>query len=106
MSLFDGAPISPKQRKKASSRSSAVKIVKRKPKYGNDKPVEAKTGRDERRRFTEAYERGEIKIEDTSDRFLLCHCCVSPDYHSFPHEPHVDELAKFELEHYGRRKNG
>lgn len=64
----------------------------------------ARRTKNERRAFTEAYERGEIKFEDTSHAFLLCHCYQYPDYHSFPHSPHTNEIAKFELEHYGRKK--
>jgi hypothetical protein len=29
---------------------------------------------------------------------------MPPDYRSLPHPPHVDEIATFELQHYGKRK--
>jgi hypothetical protein len=31
---------------------------------------------------------------------------MSPDYYTYPHERHTNELATFELQHYGRRNRG
>lgn len=107
MSLFDGTPERPKSRspKKASGR--ATQLPKRKARsagHGENSPVKQKVSGDERARITAAYERGELKFDDVSQEFLLCRCSMPPDYRSLPHPPHVDEIATFELQHYGKRK--
>lgn len=50
------------------------------------------------------YERGELKFPDLSQKFLLCHCCQFPEFHRYPHFTHNDELGRFEMESYARRK--
>lgn len=107
MSLFDGQP----EQQPEKSRKKTKNVFKAKHRSNNEALVDsasrttaAHRTKDECRAFTEAYERGEIKLEDTSHAFLLCFCYQYPDYHSFPHNPHTDEIAKFELEHYGRKK--
>lgn len=105
MSLFDRQPDRPKERIPKKTKNTTYNLSRSKNKKGHgENPAHPKVSRDERRRVTELYERGEIIFEDTSDKFLLCHCRLSPDYHSYPHSPHTDELATFELQHYGKSR--
>ena len=115
MSLFDGTSERPRERKakatknvlKAKHRSNDESLLD--PRYGVGSrsathTTAANRTRNERRELTEAYERGEIKFNDTSSSFMLCYCNMAPDYHDFPHEPHKEEIAKFELQHYGKKR--
>ena len=104
VSLFDGIP----ERAKLSSKrtkSKSTSLPKRKKRTESTTTTEPKKiSRDERRRITQAYERGELKFADTSAAFALCHCSMYPEFHSYPHAYHTNELARFELEHYERKK--
>lgn len=100
MSLWDGAADSPRQRRTPKTTKSLPKAKKRKTAQAHGDEGKQKISRDERRRITEAYERGELKFSDCSRAFLLCHC----DQSQYPHEIHEDEIGKFELESYGRKK--
>ena len=98
VSLFDGQSETSKRRtSKTASRTSSIKPRRTKP-HGEN-PKQPKVARDERERITQAYERGELVFADCSRDFLLCRCSE----YEFPHEPHIDELATFELQHYGKR---
>jgi hypothetical protein len=84
MSLFDGQAESGKRAPK-----KAKSVLKAKHRSDNQALLD---------------ERGELILEDTSNAFLLCSCSMAPDYHSFPHEPHLDEIATFELQYHGKQK--
>ena len=104
ITLFDGQPARPKTKTIKTSKTIKPFTFRKKSNQDSSEGNRPKVTRDERRRITEAYERGEIKFPDVSGAFLLCHCCVSPDYHSYPHAPHRNEEGVFELQHYGKRK--
>ena len=114
MSLFDGTIGGAKERKstkaktvhKGKHRSDDQALLD--PRYGTgsrstERTTAAHRTKDERRAITEAYEKGELKFADVSREFALCHCNQSPDYNEFPHEPHFDEIATFELQTHARR---
>lgn len=117
MSLFDGTPDRKKEKRGSTQKTKNVHAGKYRsddqalldPRYGTgsrsaERTTAAHRTRNERRAITEAYERGEIKFDDTSDQFNLCRCNMFPDFHNYPHSPHTDELATFELQYHGRKK--
>lgn len=102
MSLFDGTPDRGKEKRnsgRATKAPNLAKIYRR-----NKTEKQAPTIRDERDRITTAYKRGELKFDDTSEQFNLCRCNMFPDFHNYPHSPHTDELAIFELQYHGKSK--
>ena len=108
MSLFDGQIGNNNQKRKRDR--TKIKSLPKPRKTGRGEHREernnlpTKTDRNERRRITEAYKRGELKFEDTSAAFALCRCCQSPDWHNYPHEYHRNEIAKFELETHAKKR--
>lgn len=109
MSLFDGIPDRPKQhsKKKTTSKSPAFAKPRKTGRGEHRQERNDRISRDERRRVTDAYERGEIKFPDVSKEFQLCYCRNEGAQTDprFGHKYHRGELGRFELEHHGR-KNG
>jgi hypothetical protein len=112
VSLFDGRLEESKRSNLVSRKRKETKIKggslpskrKKTQEHGINDNKEHKVSRDERRRITAAYERGEITFDCPPDAFALCHCCMPPDYHRYPHPYHLDETATFELQSYAKRK--
>lgn len=108
MSLFDGIPERAKQPKQKRSAIKSLPKTKKKSsrEHGVNEHTTQKVSRDERRRITQAYERGELKFPDVSREFQLCYCDNNGAQTDsrFGHPYHGNEIAKFELEHHGRRK--
>ena len=91
MSLFD------RQLERVPERKLKKSTLKKPKKAEEPKRASAKT---ERRKITEAWERGELKFDYLPDTLKVCTCNQAPEYHQFPHAWHEGDMDLF---NYHRR---